>query len=51
MILWRTYDKCGKNTGFCENFMSTETFTFKWVTVLNEKPVIDEIHGLGMDVI
>ena len=27
MILWRTYDKYGKITGFCENFMSTETFT------------------------
>ena len=27
MILWRTYHIYGKNTVFCENFMSTETFT------------------------
>ena len=27
MILLRTYDKYGKNTAFCETFMSTETFT------------------------
>ena len=27
MILWRIYDKYGTNTGSCENFMSTETFT------------------------
>ena len=26
MILWRTYYKYAKNTVFCENFMSTETF-------------------------
>ena len=27
MILWRTYDNLGKTLVFCENFMSTETFT------------------------
>ena len=27
MLLWRIYDNYGKTLVFCENFMSTETFT------------------------
>ena len=27
MILWRNHDNYGKTMVFCENFMSTETFT------------------------